>query len=74
MLKRCWKAPGAEQEAQSQEKPSLFTMTPEKIKNFKNSLKGKWAFGEAGLETGMDRFVKMVLREAGAYDEEEFQQ
>ena len=60
-LKRSWNAPLTEADKQPSEKPSIFTMTPERARELEERLNSKWAFGEAGLETGMDRFVKMIL-------------
>lgn len=56
-LKRSWRAPGQK----DPEKPDPFAMTPERRRELEERLAQKWAFGEAGLETGMDRFVKWLL-------------
>ncbi len=68
-LRRSWSAPRSLSDAPAPAKGSFFTLTPERIRSFRESLRGKWAFAEAGLETGMDRFVKQILAEAGADEE-----
>jgi len=62
-LKRSWNAPVVEGSAPTQ-KESMFTFTPEKVRELKERMNSKWVFGEAGLETGMDQFVRFLLRKA----------
>ena len=62
-LKRSWNAPAVEGALPTQ-KESMFTFTPEKVRELKERLNSKWVFGEAGLETGMDQFVRFLLRKA----------
>lgn len=61
-LNRSWRGPQTEAEKPLGENP--FSMTPERIRELKDRLGSKWAFGRAGLETGMDRFLKMLIRKA----------
>ena len=56
---RDWKAPGDEAPA---EKPAGFT--PEQKAAFLERLNNKWAFSEAGLETGIDRMIRMLIEKA----------
>ncbi len=65
MLRRSWRAPLPEGATEPEKLPP-FALTPERVRELRQRLEGKWAFGEAGLETGMDRFVKMLLEKAKA--------
>ena len=42
-----------------------YDRSPEAMERLKKSLEERWAFGEAGLETGMVRFMKQILKQAG---------
>ena len=53
---RDWKAPGLEGPS-----PKNAGFTPEQKAAFRERLNQKWAFTEAGLETGIDRMIKMFL-------------
>ncbi|MBQ1377824.1 MAG: hypothetical protein IIY77_07615 [Lachnospiraceae bacterium] len=41
-----------------------YDRSPEAMERLKKSLEERWAFGEAGLETGMVRFMKQILKQA----------
>ena len=56
---RDWSAPGSEEEPAPEEG---FAATPEAVARLKKMLEKRWAFAEFGLETGMSRFLKEILR------------
>ena len=53
---RSWKAPVEDAPAE----------TGFNLEAMKGMLKGKWAFGEAGFETGIEKFIKMMIAKAEA--------
>ena len=58
---RSWRAPGKE------EAPApAYDMSPEALQRLKKNLESRWAFNEAGLETGMVRFMKQIIERAEA--------
>ena len=59
MVGRNWKAP-----VEEEEKPAAEGFTPEQIASLKAMLSNRWAFGDAGLETGMHRFIKAMIAKA----------
>ena len=59
MVGRNWKAP-----VEEEKKPAAEGFTPEQIASLKAMLSNRWAFGDAGLETGMHRFIKAMIAKA----------
>ena len=59
MIGRSWKAP-----IEEPDQPAAEGFTPEQIANLKKMLSNRWAFGDAGLETGMAKFIKMMIAKA----------
>ena len=59
MIGRSWKAPSNEAE-----KTAAEGFSPEQVEHMKAMLSNRWAFGAAGLETGMMQFIKMLIAQA----------
>ena len=64
-MKRSWSAPKTDNQDSEPVKDSIFAMSPERLQEMKDQLNQRWVFKEAGLETGMDRFLKMIIERAG---------
>ena len=60
-MHRNWSAPGMPEEPPVD---NFFSPDPERIQAMKDTLNSRWAFAEAGLETGMDRFLKWMIQQA----------
>ncbi len=61
VIARDFRAPSDTEEAP---KGTATGFTKEQIEGLKKMLTGRWAFGEAGLETGMEKFIKSLLLKA----------
>ena len=61
VIARDFRAPSDTEEAP---KGTATGFTKKQIEGLKKMLTGRWAFGEAGLETGMEKFIKSLLLKA----------